>query len=72
MKKLILKYNPRLGNNQMPAIEKMALELNCKIEHAHIDETSKIIIVTVTGSQQSLAEMNERLIRHASIDRKVA
>ena len=56
----------------MPAIEKLALELGCKIESASVNESSKIIIVTVSGHFKSIEEMNERLIRHASIDRRVA
>ena len=72
MKKIILKYNPRLGNNQMPAIVKLALELNCTIENSFSDDKTKIIIITVSGDQKALFQMNERLVRYASIDRKVA
>lgn len=71
MKKLILKYNQKFGNDKMPVIVKMTVELNCTIENAYSDEAQKMVTIEVSGDEKAIFEMNERLIRHASIDRKV-
>ncbi len=71
MKKLILKYNTRVGKNHLPKIEEMTKRLGLKIENVE-EGRQGLKVVAITGKLEKLHDMDRELIRHASISRKVS
>jgi hypothetical protein len=71
LKKLILKYNSRLGKNPLPKIEELAKRFGLKIEKIEESRPGHKVIA-IGGSLEKLNEMDQVLVRYASIIRKTA
>jgi hypothetical protein len=73
MKKRILKYSTNLGKDHLPEIEEITQRLCLRIESVNEESPhngKKIKIVSVTGDQLRLHELDKELIRLPSISIK--
>ena len=71
MKKLILKYNSRIGKDPFPEIEKITMKLGLKIEETG-EAKPGLKRLAVIGNSEKLKELDLALVRYASITRKSA
>ena len=71
MKKLILKYNARIGRDPLPRIQELTEKLGLRIEVAN-DSKPGLKQVLVVGASDKLHELDRALVRYASITRKAA
>jgi hypothetical protein len=71
VKKLVLKYNARVGKDHLPKIEEMTRRLGLKIEKIEESRPGHKRI-SVTGQSDKLQEMDKALVRFASITRRAA
>lgn len=73
MKKLLLKYNARLGNDKLPQIQKLADKHELKIdsvEDLQESPTKWLKVVRISGEVSKLQALDKELVRYASIMKK--
>jgi len=69
VKKLVLKFSTIVPGQQMETIEELVRRHGLAIEEAH--DEAHLRLVSVTGSEESLVALDQELVRHASIARKI-
>lgn len=74
MKKLILKFNNRAGKDMLPKVLAISEELGLKVEKMEERKTGGTLLQTVHlgGDATKLRELDQRMIRFASVTRKAA
>lgn len=71
MKKLVLKFNERVGKSPLAKVEELAKNLGLRIESGPEGKPGQRTI-HVLGHSDKLHEMDRALVRYASISRKAA
>lgn len=74
MRKLILKYNARIGTDKLPKIQELVKKHDLKIDAVDDlrENTKWFKVVQVSGKADKLADLDQDLVRHASITKKAA
>lgn len=74
MKKLLLKYNARLGKDKLPEIQELIKTHDLKIDSIEDqkESTKWFKIIKVSGSPERLEKFDKALVRFASITKKAS
>lgn len=74
MKKILLKYNVRLGKDKLPEIQELIETHDLKIDSIEDqkESTKWFKVIKVSGNSEKLEKLDKALVRFASITKKAS
>lgn len=74
MKKIVLKYNARIGSDKLSRIQELVEKHSLKIDSIEDEKESTkwFKVVKISGNSEKLQELDKALVRFASITKKAS